>query len=65
MNGEIRVYETRPQDGGPLTVTVELAGWSAQHYTSMPQNEDFKSLIANQIGLAVSEFLRKSSEGGG
>ncbi|KKK69238.1 hypothetical protein LCGC14_2936030 [marine sediment metagenome] len=59
---KVEVYRSHP---GVLTVNVKLQRWTSQDFTTLPQNEVLKSKIANTIGLAVSEFLHKSSERGG
>lgn len=61
---EIAVH-VRERADGQLTVSVQLVGWTSQHFTTLPQNEDLKSLIANKIGLAVvAHHLKKHEEGG-
>lgn len=50
---------------GKITVNVQLIGWTAQHFTSLPHNELLKSKIANKVALKVYDhYLQKSERGG-
>ena len=58
----IRVHE---RGDGQLTVKVTMIGWTAQHFTSLQQNETLKSKIASKIALAVYDhYLRKGQASG-
>lgn len=59
---KVRVWE---RSSGELTVTVTMFGWTAQHFTSLPQNKLLQSKIANKVALAVYDFFLERAEKGG